>query len=237
MRIMLLRFSGKENMSPPRRLPVAFLDSAEGKSLSFSYSFRGEPSLKESVARSLKEGAELRLKMAETISTGIAEAAEAIAEAFKAGRKLLLFGNGGSAADAQHIAAEFMNRFLIERPPLPAIALTTDTSVLTSIANDYAFDEIFSKQVKALGKKGDVALGITTSGSSGNVLKALRAAKKLGMITIALTGEGGKAASLADIPLQIPSRSTPRIQEAHIAVGHILCDLTDTLLFKDVGKR
>jgi D-sedoheptulose 7-phosphate isomerase len=186
--------------------------------------------LKESDARSLKEGAELRLKMAETISTGIAEA-------FKAGRKLLLFGNGGSAADAQHIAAEFMNRFLIERPPLPAIALTTDTSVLTSIANDYAFDEVFSKQVKALGKKGDVALGITTSGSSGNVLKALRAAKKLGMITIALTGEGGKAASLADIPLQIPSRSTPRIQEAHIAVGHILCDLTDTLLFKDVGKR
>jgi D-sedoheptulose 7-phosphate isomerase len=193
--------------------------------------------LKESVARSLKEGAELRLKMAETLSAEIAEAAEAIADAFKAGRKLLLFGNGGSAADAQHIAAEFMNRFLIERPPLPAVALTTDTSVLTSIANDYGFDEVFSKQVKALGKKGDVALGITTSGSSGNVLKALRVAKRLGMITIALTGEGGRAASLADIPLQIPSRSTPRIQEAHIAVGHILCDLTDTLLFKDVGKR
>jgi len=193
--------------------------------------------LKESVARALKEGAELRTKMAESMADEIATAATAIAEAFKAGRKLLLFGNGGSAADAQHIAAEFMNRFLIERPPLPAIALTTDTSVLTSIANDYAFDEIFSKQVKALGKKGDVALGITTSGSSGNVLKALRAAKKLGMTTIALTGEGGKAASLADIALQIPSRSTPRIQEAHIAVGHILCDLTDTILFKDVGKR
>jgi D-sedoheptulose 7-phosphate isomerase len=194
-------------------------------------------SLKESVVRSLKEGSELRLKMAETMSAEIVSAATAIAEAFKAGRKLLLFGNGGSAADAQHIAAEFMNRFLIERPPLPAIALTTDTSVLTSIANDYAFDEIFSKQVKALGKKGDVALGITTSGSSGNVLKALRAAKKLGMTTIALTGEGGKAASLSDIALQIPSRSTPRIQEAHIVVGHILCDLTDTILFKDVGKR
>lgn len=193
--------------------------------------------MKESVARSLKEGSELRLKMAETMSTEIATAATAIAEAFKAGRKLLLFGNGGSAADAQHIAAEFMNRFLIERPPLPAIALTTDTSVLTSIANDYAFDEIFSKQVKALGKKGDVALGITTSGSSGNVLKALRAAKKLGMTTIALTGEGGKAASLSDIALQIPSRCTPRIQEAHIAVGHILCELTDMILFKDVGKR
>ncbi len=193
--------------------------------------------LKESVVRALKEGAELRTRMAESMAAEIATAATAIAEAFKAGRKLLLFGNGGSAADAQHIAAEFMNRFLIERPPLPAIALTTDTSILTSIANDYAFDEIFSKQLKALGKKGDVALGITTSGSSGNVLKALRAAKKLGMTTIALTGEGGKAASLSDIALQIPSRSTPRIQEAHIAVGHILCDLTDTILFKDVGKR
>ncbi|HEX7522855.1 MAG TPA: SIS domain-containing protein, partial [Candidatus Deferrimicrobium sp.] len=110
--------------------------------------------MKESAVRSLKEGSDLRLKMAETMPAEIATAATAIAEAFKAGRKLLLFGNGGSAADAQHIAAEFMNRFLIERPPLPAIALTTDTSVLTSIANDYAFDEIFSKQVKALGKKG-----------------------------------------------------------------------------------
>ena len=193
--------------------------------------------MKETVARSLKEGAELRLKMADTMAASITAAAESIAEAFKAGRKLLLFGNGGSAADAQHIAAEFMNRFLIERPPLPAIALTTDTSVLTSIANDYAFDDVFSKQVKALGKKGDVALGITTSGSSANVLKALRAAKKLGMVTIALTGEAGKAATLADIALQIPSRSTPRIQEAHIVVGHILCDLTDNLLFRDFGKR
>ena len=193
--------------------------------------------MKDSVVRSLKEGSDLRLKMADTMAAEIVTAATAIAEAFKAGRKLLLFGNGGSAADAQHIAAEFMNRFLIERPPLPAIALTTDTSVLTSIANDYTFDEIFSKQVKALGKKGDVALGITTSGSSPNVLKALRAAKKMGMTTIALTGEGGKAGSLADIALQIPSRSTPRVQEAHIAVGHILCDLTDTILFKNVGKR
>jgi D-sedoheptulose 7-phosphate isomerase len=193
--------------------------------------------VKETIERSLKQGAELRLKMAETMGAEIEAAATAIAEAFKAGRKLLLFGNGGSAAGAQHIAAMFMNRFLIERPPLPAIALTTDTSVLTSIANDYAFDEIFSKQVKALGKKGDVALGITTSGSSGNVLKALRAAKKLGMTTIALTGEGGKAGALSDIALQIPSRSTPRIQEAHIAVGHILCDLTDKILFNGAGKQ
>ncbi|MCL1926863.1 MAG: D-sedoheptulose 7-phosphate isomerase [Syntrophorhabdaceae bacterium] len=193
--------------------------------------------MKESVVKLLKEGAELRLKMAESMVEDITEAAEAIAGAFKAGRKLLLFGNGGSAADAQHIAAEFMNRFLIERPPLPAIALTTDTSILTSIANDYAYDDIFSKQVKALGKKGDVALGITTGGSSANVLKAFRVANKLGMTTIALTGEAGKAASLASISLQIPSRSVPRIQEAHIVVGHILCELTDTLLFRDVGKR
>src|SRR5512140_2710649 len=216
--------------------PTRSLTACEGKDYRFP-TLAGGLSLKESVARSLKEGSELRLKMAETMSAEIVAAATAIAEAFKAGGKLLLFGNGGSAADAQHIAAEFINRFLIERPPLPAIALTTDTSVLTSIANDYNFDEIFSKQVKALGKKRDVALGITTSGSSGNVLKGLRAAKKLGMTTIALTGEGGKAASLSDIALQIPSRSTPRIQETHIAVGHILCDLTDTILFEDVGKR
>lgn len=193
--------------------------------------------LKDSIAKMLKEGADLRLQMIETMTGDILDAAKAIADAFKAGRKVLLFGNGGSAADAQHIAAEFMNRFMIERPPLPAIALTTDTSILTSISNDYAFEEIFSKQLKALGKKGDIALGISTSGSSANVLKGLRAAKKLGMTTIALVGEGGKAASLADISLSVPSRSTPRVQEAHIVVGHILCELIDTLLFREVGKR
>ncbi len=193
--------------------------------------------MKDAIAKILKEGADLRLQMIESMTAGIAEAAKAIAEAFKAGRKVLLFGNGGSAADAQHIAAEFMNRFLIERPPLPAIALTTDTSILTSISNDYTFDDVFSKQLKALGRKGDIAMGITTSGSSANVLKALRVAKKMGMITIALSGEGGKAASLADIALSVPSRSTPRIQEAHIAVGHMLCELTDTILFREVGRR
>lgn len=193
--------------------------------------------MQEAIAKMLKEGAELRLQMVETMTAGILEAAQAIAHAFKAGRKVLLFGNGGSAADAQHIAAEFMNRFQIERPPLPAIALTTDTSILTSISNDYAFEEVFSKQVKALGKKGDIAIGISTSGNSANVLKAFRAAKKMGMITIAITAEGGKMASNADIPLAVPSRSIPRIQEAHIAIGHILCDLTDTLLFRQVGKR
>lgn len=202
----------------------------------FYYQFRGA-SVKEAIARMLREGAELRLQMIESMTGDILEASRTIAEAFKAGRKLLLFGNGGSAADAQHIAAEFMNRFLIERPPLPAIALTTDTSILTSIANDYGFDDVFGKQIKALGKKGDVAVAISTSGSSANILKALRVAKKAGMVTIAITGEGGKASTLADIALCVPSRSTPRIQEAHIAIGHILCDLTDTLLFREVGKR
>lgn len=193
--------------------------------------------MKETVARILREGAELRLQMIERMTDPLLAASRAIAEAFKAGNKLLLFGNGGSAADAQHVAAEFVNRFLIERPPLPAVALTTDSSILTSISNDYAFDEVFSKQLKALGKKGDVALGITTSGNSPNVLKAMRVAKKMGMTTIAMAGEGGKVASLADIALSIPSKSTPRIQEAHIAVGHVLCELTDTLLFRQVGKR
>lgn len=193
--------------------------------------------MKESVARILKEGADLRLKIGDTMAGEIVVAARSIADAFKGGGKVLLFGNGGSAADAQHIAAEFMNRFLIERPPLPAIALTTDTSILTSVSNDYGYEEVFSKQVKALGKKGDIAIGISTSGSSSNVLKALRVAKKMGMTTIALSGDGGKMGSLADILLAVPSKSTPRIQEAHIAIGHILCELTDALLFREVGKR
>ena len=193
--------------------------------------------MQETIAKMLKEGADLRLQMAETMTSDIIDAAQAIAHAFRTGRKILLFGNGGSAADSQHIAAEFMNRFQIERPPLPAIALTTDTSILTSISNDYAFDEIFSKQIKALGKKGDIAFGISTSGNSANVVKAFRVAKKLGMVTIALTSEGGRIGSNADIALAVPSKSIPRIQEAHITVGHILCDLTDTLLFRQVGKR
>ncbi len=193
--------------------------------------------MQETIAKILQEGADLRLQMMGTMTGDILEAAKAIAHAFKSGRKLLLFGNGGSAADCQHIAAEFMNRFLIERPPLPAIALTTDTSILTSISNDYSFDDVFGKQVKALGKKGDIALGISTSGNSANVIKALRVAKKIGMVTIVLTAEGGKIAANADIALAVPSRSTPRIQEAHITIGHILVDLTDTLLFRQVGKR
>ena len=187
--------------------------------------------MKDIIRRTLMNSAELHVRMAETMTEDISKAAGLIARCFQFGGKLLLFGNGGSAADAQHIAAEFINRFTIERAPLPAIALTTDTSVLTSIANDRVYDEIFSRQVEALGRKGDVALGITTSGSSENVLNGLFVAAEKGMKTIALTGELGRAGSLADYAIRVPSREVPRIQEAHIAIGHVLCEMVDYVLF------
>jgi len=158
---------------------------------------------------------------------------EAITAALKAGNKILLFGNGGSAADAQHLAAEFVNRFIIERPPLPAIALSTDTSIITSIGNDYDFSEIFSKQIRAIGQAGDVAWGISTSGSSPNIIKAIEVAKKIGMVTIGLTGkDGGQIAKMVDYSLNVSSSSTPRIQEVHITVGHVICEMIDFKLFQ-----
>jgi D-sedoheptulose 7-phosphate isomerase len=157
----------------------------------------------------------------------------AVTAALNSGNKILLFGNGGSAADAQHLAAEFVNRFIIERPPLPAIALTTDTSVITSIGNDYDFSEIFSKQIRAIGQKGDIAWGMTTSGASMNVVKGLEVAKKIGMVTIGLTGrDGGDVAKIADYALNVSSTSTPRIQEVHITVGHVICEMVDFRLFQ-----
>ncbi|MCK9273466.1 MAG: D-sedoheptulose 7-phosphate isomerase [Syntrophales bacterium] len=156
-----------------------------------------------------------------------------ITEALKKGNKILLFGNGGSAADAQHIAAEFVNRFLIERPPLPAIALSTDTSVLTSIANDYDYSEIFAKQIRALGHAGDIAWGITTSGNSVNVVRAFEAAKRLDLITVAFTGkDGGLSAKTADYCLNVSATSVPRIQETHITAAHVICEMIDFRLFK-----
>jgi D-sedoheptulose 7-phosphate isomerase len=158
---------------------------------------------------------------------------EAVTGALKAGNKILIFGNGGSAADAQHIAAEFVNRFVIERPPLPAIALTTDTSVITSIGNDYDFSEIFSKQIRAIGQPGDIAWGISTSGNSANVLKGLEVAKKMGLVTIAFTGkDGGNIAKIADLSINVSSSVTARIQEVHITAGHAVCDLVDIKLFQ-----
>jgi D-sedoheptulose 7-phosphate isomerase len=159
--------------------------------------------------------------------------ADKIALALTADRKLLLCGNGGSAADAQHIAAEFVNRYLLERPPLPALALTTDTSILTSVGNDYSFDETFSKQVKALGVEGDVLLALSTSGNSANVLKAVETARNKEIFTVGLTGgDGGKLADLVDISMVVKSHTTPRIQEAHILAGHIICELVDYILFQ-----
>ncbi len=165
--------------------------------------------------------------------TRIVAVVEAVTAALKAGNKILLFGNGGSAADAQHLAAEFVNRFVIERPPLPAIALTTDTSIITSIGNDYDFSDIFSKQIRAIGQKGDIAWGMTTSGKSANVVKGLEAARKIGMVTIGLTGrDGGDVAKTADHVLNVASTSTPRIQEVHITAGHVICEMVDFKLFQ-----
>jgi D-sedoheptulose 7-phosphate isomerase len=163
----------------------------------------------------------------------LTQAIDAIVNAFQRGNKLLLFGNGGSAADAQHIAAEFVNRFMIERPPLPAIALTTDSSVLTSIANDYSYNEVFAKQIQALGKEGDVAVALSTSGNSSNVIAAIDACKRLNITTIGLTGgKGGQMLGKVDFLLNVSeSRNSARIQETHILVGHVICDLVDHRLF------
>ncbi|MFH1976167.1 MAG: D-sedoheptulose 7-phosphate isomerase [Pseudomonadota bacterium] len=161
----------------------------------------------------------------------IVRGGEKIADSLVSGHKILIFGNGGSAADAQHLAAEFVNRFRIERPPLAALALTTDTSILTSIGNDYSFDDIFSKQILALGRAGDVAIGISTSGNSKNVIKAINAAKETGMFTIGFTGRGGKLALCAEMVFAVESDITARIQEIHITLGHILCELVDRNLF------
>lgn len=165
----------------------------------------------------------------------IVQAAELLAERLRRGHKILVCGNGGSAADAQHFAAELVNRFEIERPGLAAIALTTDSSALTSIANDYAFEQIFARQVRALGRPGDVLLAISTSGNSPNVLVAIDAARELGMATLALTGrDGGRMAEQLggeDIEIRAVAPATARIQETHILIIHCLCDLVDWLLF------
>ncbi len=160
--------------------------------------------------------------------TNIEAAAEAIVSAVNSRNKVLFFGNGGSASDSQHMAAEFVGRYETERQPLPAIALTTDTSIITAVANDYSYDTIFERQVIALGVSGDVAVGISTSGNSANVNLAIMAAKKQGLRTIGFSGkDGGELAKLVDISICIPSNITAHIQEAHIMVGHILCKLVD----------
>ncbi len=162
----------------------------------------------------------------------VRRAVQMVVGTLKGGGKLLIFGNGGSAADAQHIAAEFVNKFMMKRDALPAIALTTDTSVLTSVANDTDFSQVFSRQIEALGQEGDLAWGITTSGRSPNVVQGLIRAKQLGLKTLVLTGsDGGEVLKVADLSLLVPSQSTPRVQEVHIMIGHIICELVEEELF------
>jgi len=160
-----------------------------------------------------------------------------IIEAYRKKNKVILFGNGGSAADAQHIAGELVNRLHLEREALPAIALTTDSSVLTSIANDYDYSRIFARQVEALAKEGDVVIGISTSGSSSNVIEAVKTAKEKGAKTVGFTGnQGGKLAELVDFVISVPSDETPRVQESHITIFHIICCLVERELFGDKSR-
>src|SRR6185312_12229587 len=167
----------------------------------------------------------------------VANISEIVVAAFKKGNKLLLFGNGGSAADAQHIAAEFVGRFAFDRPPLPALALSVNTSCVTAIGNDYGFDLVFARQLEALAKPGDVAIGISTSGNSPNVLQGLAMGKKLGLHTVAMAGcTGGKMKNAADFCLCAPSNETPRIQECHILIGHIISGLVEATIFHEQSR-
>lgn len=188
--------------------------------------------LRERVERVFADSIAAKRRFVEAHAGDVVRAAEAMAKALRDGGTILVFGNGGSAADAQHIAAEFTNRFEMERPPLAAVALTTDTSALTAIGNDYGFEQVFEKQVQALGRPGDVAIGISTSGNSRNVVRGLEAARAKGLVTVGLTGEGGgKIAGLCDHLFRVPSGVTARIQETHITLGHALCGLVDEILY------
>ncbi|MEG6504933.1 D-sedoheptulose 7-phosphate isomerase [Nitratidesulfovibrio sp. 1201_IL3209] len=181
------------------------------------------------------EGARLRERYFQQHADHVVELARQMALTLARGRKIMFCGNGGSAADAQHLAAEFVNRFMMERPPLPALALTTDTSILTAIGNDYGFEQVFQKQVQALGQAGDMLVGISTSGNSPNVVLALKAAREKGVTTVGMTGRGGgEMAPLCDYLLDVSDRRTPLVQEIHITVGHLLCQLTDHFLFENV---
>lgn len=189
----------------------------------------------ERIEQHFNDSIQTKIAAKETLMLPIAEASEQMVQCLLAGHKILACGNGGSAADSQHFAAEMLNRFEIERPSLPAIALTTDTSTLTSIANDYSYTEIFAKQIRALGQTGDVLLAISTSGNSTNVQQAILAAHDRGMTVVALTGrEGGTIATLLqdnDVEIRVPAHVTARIQEIHLLVIHCLCDLIDRQLF------
>lgn len=187
--------------------------------------------MKKIISDTIDESIRVKKRFFDTEADLIIKGAHLLSDALQKGNKILLFGNGGSAADAQHIAAEFVNRFRLERPPLAALALTTDSSILTSIGNDYSFDDIFLKQVQALGRPGDVAIAISTSGNSPNVVKAAREAKAMGLSVIGFSGISGELKTLSHIAYCIDSKTTARIQETHITLAHVLCDLSERILF------
>ena len=188
-------------------------------------------SIRHEIVRRLEESIQIKKVVAKSKIPEIDSIVKYIISAYKRGGKIVLFGNGGSAADAQHIACELVGQFLLKRKALPAIALTTNTSTLTAVANDYGYNLVFSRQIEALVNKKDVVIGISTSGNSPNVIEAMKIAKMKGAKTIGLTGgNGGKLAEVADLVLIVPSDSTPRIQEAHITIGHIVCELVETAI-------
>ena len=186
------------------------------------------------IKQSIEESIELKTKILsdENLLNRIRETVDVCVKSLNRGGKILFCGNGGSAADAQHLAAELSGRFYFDREPLYAEALHVNSSYLTAVANDYSYDEIYSRLVKAMGKEGDVLIGLSTSGNSGNVVNAFRTAKEQEMVTVGLTGEsGGKMKELSDVLLNVPSNDTPRIQESHILIGHIICELIETNIF------
>ena len=184
--------------------------------------------MRREITKRLEESAQIKKVIAKSKIDEIESMVKFIIMAYKTGGKVVLFGNGGSAADAQHIAGELVGRFMLKRQAFPAIALTTNTSTLTAVANDYGYDAVFSRQVEALVNEKDVVIGISTSGNSPNVIEAIKLAKTKGAKTIGLTGgNGGRLAEVADLVLIMPSDITPRIQEAHITIGHIVCELVE----------
>lgn len=187
--------------------------------------------MEKEILRQLEDSLQVKRQFIEKHLDDIVFVAGKVSDCIREGNKILIFGNGGSAADAQHLAAEFVNRFKLERPPLAAIALTTNTSILTSIGNDYRFDDIFSKQIEALGKKNDIAWGISTSGNSKNVIQAIKVANEKEMFSIGFTGRGGALSKRAQSVFAASSDDTARVQEAHITLGHIICDLVERMLF------
>lgn len=188
------------------------------------------------VEQRFRESGEVKDQFVQTYADSIVNVAGLIVASIHAEGKIFLFGNGGSATDASHIAAEFVGRYDRDHAPLPALALSTDTAVITCIANDYDYADIFSRQISGLGRKGDIAIALSTSGNSPNVLKAVEVARNLGLITVAWTGkDGGKLASLVDYPFVVPSKVTARIQECHITLGHVLCELVEEKLFTNAS--